>query len=304
MFCGCSTAYDGAPPNSHTCPVCLGSARRPADDQSTGRRGRPRDRCRRSAQRTPDGDPLGSQELLLSGPAQGLPDQPVRPAARRSRPADGRRPAPGRSRSGSPGLISRRTRPSSSTPPTTTAARSAWSTSTGPGPRSWRSSRTRTSGPRRRARRYAEELQLLLRTIGVSDADMERGQLRVEANVSLRRRGTEAFGTRVEVKNMNSFRSVERAIDVRDRAPGGGPRGRRDPHPGDPRLGRRHGLDLRHAVEGGLARLPLLPGAGPAAAPGRSGLAGGDPGRAPGAAGRAARALRRSRSGCRPTTRP
>ena len=62
------------------------------------------------------------------------------------------------------------------------------------------------------ARRYAEELQLLLRAIGVSDADMERGQLRVEANVSLRRRGTEAFGTRVEVKNMNSFRSVERAI--------------------------------------------------------------------------------------------
>jgi aspartyl-tRNA(Asn)/glutamyl-tRNA(Gln) amidotransferase subunit B len=41
---------------------------------------------------------------------------------------------------------------------------------------------------------------------------MERGQMRVEANVSLRPRGTEAFGTRVEVKNMNSFRSVERAI--------------------------------------------------------------------------------------------
>ena len=54
------------------------------------------------------------------------------------------------------------------------------------------------------ARRYAEELQLLLRAIGASDADMERGQMRVEANVSLRPRGTEAFGTRVEVKNMNS----------------------------------------------------------------------------------------------------
>ncbi|HEY3336514.1 MAG TPA: Asp-tRNA(Asn)/Glu-tRNA(Gln) amidotransferase subunit GatB [Candidatus Limnocylindrales bacterium] len=63
------------------------------------------------------------------------------------------------------------------------------------------------------ARRYAEELQLLLRAIGASDADMERGQMRVEANVSLRPRGTAAFGTRVEVKNMNSFRSVERAID-------------------------------------------------------------------------------------------
>ena len=62
------------------------------------------------------------------------------------------------------------------------------------------------------ARRYAEELQLLMRSIGASDADMERGQMRVEANVSLRPRGTEAFGTRVEVKNMNSFRAVERAI--------------------------------------------------------------------------------------------
>ena len=62
------------------------------------------------------------------------------------------------------------------------------------------------------ARRYAEELQLLLRAIGASDADMERGQMRVEANVSLRPRGTEAVGTRGEVKNMNSFRSVERAI--------------------------------------------------------------------------------------------
>ena len=63
------------------------------------------------------------------------------------------------------------------------------------------------------ARRYAEELQALLRAIGASDADMERGQMRVEANVSLRRRGTEPFGIRVEVKNMNSFRSVERAIE-------------------------------------------------------------------------------------------
>ncbi len=62
------------------------------------------------------------------------------------------------------------------------------------------------------ARRYAEELRLLLRTIDVSDAEMENGQMRVEANVSLRPRGTEAFGTRTEVKNMNSLRAVERAV--------------------------------------------------------------------------------------------
>jgi aspartyl-tRNA(Asn)/glutamyl-tRNA(Gln) amidotransferase subunit B len=62
------------------------------------------------------------------------------------------------------------------------------------------------------ARRYAEELRLLLRTIDVSDAEMENGQMRVEANISLRPRGTEPFGIRVEVKNMNSLRAVERAI--------------------------------------------------------------------------------------------
>ncbi len=62
------------------------------------------------------------------------------------------------------------------------------------------------------ARRYAEELRLLMRTIGASDAEMENGQMRVEANVSIRPRGREAFGTRVEVKNMNSMRAVERAI--------------------------------------------------------------------------------------------
>ena len=62
------------------------------------------------------------------------------------------------------------------------------------------------------ARRYAEELRLVLRAIDVSDAEMENGQMRVEANVSLRLRGTEPFGIRTEVKNMNSFRAVERAV--------------------------------------------------------------------------------------------
>jgi aspartyl-tRNA(Asn)/glutamyl-tRNA(Gln) amidotransferase subunit B len=63
------------------------------------------------------------------------------------------------------------------------------------------------------ARRYAEELRLVLLSIGASEAALEGGQMRVEANVSLRPVGREAFGIRTEVKNMNSFRSVERAID-------------------------------------------------------------------------------------------
>ena len=62
------------------------------------------------------------------------------------------------------------------------------------------------------ARRYAEDLRLLMKTIGASDAEMENGQMRVEANVSIRPIGQEEFGTRVEVKNMNSMKAVERAI--------------------------------------------------------------------------------------------
>lgn len=57
---------------------------------------------------------------------------------------------------------------------------------------------------------FARELQLLLRYLGVSDANMEKGEMRVEANVSVSKDDT--FGVKVEVKNLNSFRAVERAI--------------------------------------------------------------------------------------------
>ena len=59
---------------------------------------------------------------------------------------------------------------------------------------------------------FAQELQLILRYLGASDADMERGQMRVEANISIRPEGQEKLGTKVEVKNLNSFRAVELAI--------------------------------------------------------------------------------------------
>ncbi len=63
------------------------------------------------------------------------------------------------------------------------------------------------------ARLFAQELQLLLRTLGVARADMEKGELRVEVNISLRKQGDKKFGTKVEIKNLNSFRSVEKAIN-------------------------------------------------------------------------------------------
>jgi len=63
------------------------------------------------------------------------------------------------------------------------------------------------------AKKFCEELQLILRYIGISDADMEKGQMRCEANISIKKPKDEEFGTKVEVKNLNSFKSVEKAID-------------------------------------------------------------------------------------------
>ncbi|UCM90652.1 Asp-tRNA(Asn)/Glu-tRNA(Gln) amidotransferase subunit GatB [Streptomyces marincola] len=62
------------------------------------------------------------------------------------------------------------------------------------------------------ARAYVAELRELIRTLGVSEARMEMGQLRCDVNLSLRPHGREAFGTRSETKNVNSLRSVERAV--------------------------------------------------------------------------------------------
>ncbi|TMC04379.1 MAG: Asp-tRNA(Asn)/Glu-tRNA(Gln) amidotransferase subunit GatB [Chloroflexi bacterium] len=63
------------------------------------------------------------------------------------------------------------------------------------------------------ARDYATALRAILRAIGASEADMERGQLRAEANVSVRRAGAEALGVKTELKNINSFRALHRAVE-------------------------------------------------------------------------------------------
>ncbi len=60
---------------------------------------------------------------------------------------------------------------------------------------------------------YLTALKAVLLYAGVSDCNMEEGSLRCDANVSVRARGTETLGTRAEVKNVNSFRNVARAID-------------------------------------------------------------------------------------------
>src|SRR5215213_6768724 len=211
MFCGCSTAYDGARPNSHVCPVCLGlPGGLPAINKravelvlATGAAiGAATPEATRWDRKNyfypdlPKGYQISQYDLPLATKGALTFDTSAGPVTVRitrahleedtaklvhaDAPNGERVSLVDFNRSGVP-LMEIVTEPD-----------------------------VRTA---EQARRYAEELQLVLRTIGASDADMERGQLRVEANVSLRPRGTDAFGTRVEVKNMNSFRSVERAID-------------------------------------------------------------------------------------------
>jgi aspartyl-tRNA(Asn)/glutamyl-tRNA(Gln) amidotransferase subunit B len=64
------------------------------------------------------------------------------------------------------------------------------------------------------AREWLQLLRTTMRQLGVSDVNMEEGSLRCDANVSIREAGTEGLGTKAELKNMNSFRFLERGIEA------------------------------------------------------------------------------------------
>jgi len=209
MFCGCSTEIDGAAPNSHCCPVCLGlpgvlpTINKTAVEfviatgfaiEATIAQTTRWDRKNYFYPDLPKGYQISQYQLPLAANGRltfDTSDGPFTVCVRRAHLEEdtgrlihaelgGRRVSLiDFNRSGMP-LMEIVTEPD-----------------------------IRTA---EQARRYAEELRLLMRTIGASDAEMENGQMRVEANVSIRPRGREAFGTRVEVKNMNSMRAVERAI--------------------------------------------------------------------------------------------
>ena len=63
------------------------------------------------------------------------------------------------------------------------------------------------------AKLYLDKLKQTVRYINVSDCDMEKGNLRVDINVSVKRKSDSNLGTRREIKNLNSFKSVQKAID-------------------------------------------------------------------------------------------
>ena len=112
---------------------------------------------------------------------------------------------------------------------------------------------------------YLRALRAILIYLRVCDGNMEEGSMRCDANVSLRPRGVAELGTKIEIKNLNSFRNVQRRARVRGRAPGARPGRGRAARAGDAAVGSRPGPDRLHALEGVCPRLPLLPRAGPAA---------------------------------------
>lgn len=65
----------------------------------------------------------------------------------------------------------------------------------------------------REASLYAQEIRRIVRYTGASDCDMEKGMMRFDINISLRKRSQKEFGIRTEVKNLNSFRALERALE-------------------------------------------------------------------------------------------
>lgn len=69
----------------------------------------------------------------------------------------------------------------------------------------------------RQARLFLEQLRLLMNYIGVSDTKMEEGFLRCDANISLKPAGSSVLGTKVEIKNLNSFRALEKALEYEER---------------------------------------------------------------------------------------
>jgi len=60
---------------------------------------------------------------------------------------------------------------------------------------------------------FMQDLRSILKYLGISDANMEQGNLRCDANISIRKQGDKKLGTKVEIKNMNSFKMIERALE-------------------------------------------------------------------------------------------
>ena len=101
-------------------------------------------------------------------------------------------------------------------------------------------------------------LREILIALGVNDGNMEEGSLRCDANVSVRPAGTTTLGTKTEVKNINSFRFLEKALEYEIARQVGVLRRRRHDRAGNAAVGRGRARDVFDAQQGRRARLPLF----------------------------------------------
>ena len=220
MFCGCELSF-GDEPNVHTCPICLAH---PGVAAGAQRAGDPATRCR---------SPLAlgcevAPRSIFHRKNYFYPDNPKAyqisqydiPLA--SERAARRRPHPPRPPRGGRGEADPRRRVRADPRLRRLAGRLQ--------PRRHAAGRDRhRARPARRRRRAREWLQLLrttIRQLGVSDVNMEEGSLRCDANVSVRPAGSDELGTKTELKNMNSFRFLERGIEAELERQRGDPRRR------------------------------------------------------------------------------
>ena len=104
------------------------------------------------------------------------------------------------------------------------------------------------------------KLREILIALGVNDGNMEEGSLRCDANVSVRPEGTTTLGTKTEVKNINSFRFLEKALDYEIARQVAVARRRRRDRAGNTAVGCGRARDVLDAQQGRRARLPVFPG--------------------------------------------
>ena len=206
IFCGCSTEF-GAPPNAHTCAVCLGMpGALPVLNEKVVEYAV---RVGRALECRINPVSIWARKNYFIRPAEGLSDQPVRPAALRARRAGDRRrgrasPHPDPPHPPRGGRGQERARPGRRRQPG------------GPEPfgRAAGGDRQRAGPPlEQRGRRVPQALRDVLVYLGVNDGNLEEGSFRCDANVSVMRKGASQYGQRVELKNINSFRFVQKAID-------------------------------------------------------------------------------------------
>ena len=211
IFCGCLNRFGDAP-NTNVCPVCLGlpGALPVLNREAVTLALRAALATHCTVQRDVG---LRPEELLLPRPAQGLPDLAVRAAAGHRWPPGGGGGRRSCAACACTGSTWRRTRASCCTRASRGPRRRAgWTTTAAACPLI-----EIVSHPDMRsaeeAHGYLTALKAVLLYAGVSDCNMEEGSLRCDANVSVRPRGADRLGTRAEIKNLNSFRNVARAID-------------------------------------------------------------------------------------------